>query len=70
MSNNNKENNSLKTKRIIWLIWLAILVISAYVIPYVFLDGVQRVTGAFLFWSIFALVAIGSTIRIISYWRD
>lgn len=65
-----KENEDLKKKRKIWLAWLTFLIISAYVVPYVFLDNVQRVTGAFLFWSIFALVAILSTIRIISYWRD
>ena len=66
----NKQDENLKKKRFFWVIWLLVLVISAYVVPYVFLDGVQRIKGAFLFWSIFALVAIGSTIRIISYWRD
>ncbi len=70
MSNSHNSDNNLTFKRWFWLIWLVILVLSAYVIPYVFIGGIVKITASFLFWTVFALVAIFSTIKIISYWRD
>ncbi|MGM0411089.1 MAG: hypothetical protein ACQEQF_10055 [Bacillota bacterium] len=62
--------NKLKKLRKKWILFLLILILSAYIIPYLFLTNIERVSGAFLYWIMFALVAIFSTIKITSYWRD
>lgn len=43
-------------KRLALLIGL--LVLAAVVVPYTFLRNVERLNGAFLFWTLFALVVI------------
>ncbi len=53
-----------------WLIVVAILVLSAYVVPYTLLSNVDAWYGSFLYWNIFALVAIVIIIAIIRKWRD
>lgn len=62
--------DKLKKLRKKWVLFLIILVLSAYVVPYLLLSNVERASGAFLYWILFALVAIFSTIKITSYWRD
>jgi len=42
---------------------VALLVVAAVVIPYTLLSNVQRVSGAFLFWTLFALVVIVLIVR-------
>lgn len=60
----------MKKLRINWIMWLIFLVSLAYIIPYLFIGGIGKVTASFLFWTLFAVAAILSTVKIISYWRD
>ncbi len=65
----NKMKN-LKKLRIYWILWFLILIVSAYIIPYQFIGGISKITASFLFWTVFAIFAIISTLKIITYWRD
>ena len=50
---------SLEKQRLAWVIVFVILVLAAFIIPFTpLLSGVTRVYGAFLFWSLFAIVVI------------
>jgi len=60
----------LNKKRIYWLVGLILLVLSAYIIPYLFIGDISRITASFLFWTVFAIIAIISTIKITGYWRE
>jgi len=53
-----------------WVIWFLILVLSAFTVPFFLLSNVVKVYGAFLYWGIFALVAIISVGIVASKWRD
>lgn len=64
------DNKDLSKLRKFWVLFLTILVLSAYIVPYLFLSDFETMSGAFLYWIIFALVAIFSTIRITKYWRE
>ncbi len=64
------KKDELKKKRIIWVIWLVILIISAYFVPFVLLRGINQVEASFLYWTVFAVAAILSTIKITTYWSD
>jgi len=64
------DKNKLKKLRKFWVSFLIILVLSAYIVPYLFLSDYETMSGAFLYWTIFALIAIFSTIKITKYWRE
>lgn len=64
------DKNKLSKKRLKWIIWLLALIISAYFVPYVLLRNVNQIEASFLYWTLFALVAIISTIKITTYWSD
>lgn len=64
------NKDELKKKRIYWIIWLLALIISAYFVPYVLLRNVNQVVASFLYWTVFAILAIISTIKITTYWSD
>lgn len=64
------DKKDLTRLRKLWVLFLTILVLSAYIVPYLFLNNFEKMSGAFLYWVIFALVAIFSTIRITKYWRE
>jgi len=64
------DKNKLKKLRKFWVLFLTILVLSAYIVPYLFLNNFKTINGAFLYWTIFALAAIFSTIKITKYWRE
>jgi hypothetical protein len=53
-----------------WVFIFFVLVLSAYVVPYMFLSNVASVYGAFLYWNVFALVAITLIIVVTNKWRD
>ncbi|KJR97513.1 MAG: hypothetical protein VR68_12555 [Peptococcaceae bacterium BRH_c4a] len=53
-----------------WAIWFFVIVLSAFTVPYYLLSNVAKVYGAFLYWGIFAIVAIISVGIITSKWRD
>ena len=52
-----------------WVIWFLVLVLSAFTVPFFLLSDVGKVYGAFLYWGIFAVVAIISVGVITSKWR-
>ncbi len=64
------DKNKLKKKRILWVVWLLALIISAYFVPFVLLRNVNQVEASFLYWTLFAVLAIISTIKITTYWSD
>lgn len=64
------KKDELKKKRFLWVLWLVILIISAYFVPFVLLRGVNQVEASFLYWTVFAIAAILSTIKITTYWSD
>jgi hypothetical protein len=54
----------------VWLSWFLFLFIVDFVIPFRFLNNVKRVTGSFLFWIVWILVAIISMFVIVNKWKD
>ena len=55
---------------IFWAVWFFILIISAVIVPFTLLSPVEKIYGAFLFWNIFAIIAIISVGNITRHWRD
>ncbi|KKM10446.1 hypothetical protein SY88_13695 [Clostridiales bacterium PH28_bin88] len=53
-----------------WAWVFAVLLLLAYVVPYTVLSGVQKFSGAFLFWTLFAVVSIACMVVITGNWRD
>jgi hypothetical protein len=62
----------LKMKRAFWawLSWFVLLFVADFVIPFHFLSDVKLVTGSFLFWIVWILIALISMFIIVSQWRD
>jgi uncharacterized membrane protein YhhN len=60
----------MRRKRWAWILWFGILLFLDYTLPYTVLSGVSKVYGAFLFWNLFALVAIASIGILLWKWRD
>lgn len=54
----------------VWAGVMLALVVSAFVVPYTLLFGVDAWYGSFLFWTVFALVSIGCIALIVRRWRD
>jgi len=55
---------------IVWLIWFLFLFLVDFIVPFAWLSTIQKVTGAFLFWIIWTLVAIVSMFVIFLRWRE
>jgi len=53
-----------------WATLFAIMVISAFIVPYALLSNITSFYGAFLFWTVFAVAAIAGVMVITSGWRD
>ncbi len=53
-----------------WAVFLVILMVLAYVVPYTLLTNVDAWYGSFLFWSIFGLVIIVANVFITIKWSD
>lgn len=53
-----------------WAWIFVLLVFLAYFVPYAVLSKVTKFYGAFLFWCLYALVAIGCMAAITGKWRD
>lgn len=60
----------MERRGIFWATVMAFLVLLAYVVPYTVLSGVDRWYGSFLFWTVFALVAIAAIWAMMASWRD
>lgn len=61
---------SLNRLRIGWALFFLVLVLSAFVVPFVFFSGLPKIYGAFLFWFLFALAASAGVGAITARWRD
>ncbi len=57
-------------RRRAWILLYGLLLVLAVVVPYTALAGIGRWTGAFLFWILFALVAVVAMVLITAKWRD
>jgi hypothetical protein len=53
-----------------WLSWFVFLFVVDFVIPFRFLSNVKLITGSFLFWIVWILVAIMSMFVIVIKWKD
>ncbi|MEW6081496.1 MAG: hypothetical protein AB1576_06945 [Bacillota bacterium] len=53
-----------------WSLWFFVLLLSAYCVPFIMMQHVQKASGAFLFWCVFALIAIFSIAKVTAGWRD
>ena len=53
-----------------WLIWFLFLFVLDFVVPFTWLSQVQKVTGPFLFWTIWTLVAVVSMFAIFLNWKE
>lgn len=60
----------MERRGLIWAGVMLALVVSAFVVPYTLLSGVDAWYGSFIFWVVFALVAIGVNAAIVGRWRD
>jgi uncharacterized membrane protein len=60
----------MRGKRWGWILWFGFLLLLDYALPYTVLSGAGTVYGAFLFWSLFGLVAIASMCVLLWRWRD
>ncbi len=54
----------------VWLVLLVLAIALAYGVPYAALSEVRSWAGAFLFWSVFGVVAIGLIARLVAGWRS
>lgn len=48
---------------------ICLLVAAAVVVPFALLSSVERITGAFLFWIVFALAVIALIVRATAGWK-
>ena len=64
------SHGATKKTSIIWLIWFLFLFLVDFIVPFTWLSQVQKVTGVFLFWIIWTLVAIVSMFVIFLGWRE
>ncbi|MGC8777524.1 MAG: hypothetical protein ACP5Q4_02465 [Candidatus Caldatribacteriaceae bacterium] len=46
-----------------------VLIFLAYLVPFTLLARVNRFWGSFLFWMVFALVALALLLRMMSTWN-
>lgn len=60
----------LEKRGVFWVGVMVVLVVSAYVVPYTVLSGVDAPYGSFLFWSVFGLAAIVVIAAMTWSWRD
>ncbi|CEP69188.1 Uncharacterized [Moorella glycerini] len=64
------EEKSLSHVRIGWVIWCCILVLSGFIVPFTLLSDVASAAGTFLYWAVYAIVAIISIFTMTRSWRD
>ena len=54
----------------VWVGWFIFLLIVDFLVPFQMLKNVPRVSGSFLFWIIWVVVAIISMFFIFLRWRE
>lgn len=60
----------MNKREIRWALFLVILMLLAYIVPYTMLRNVNAWYGSFLFWTLFALVIITINILVTRKWSD
>ncbi len=60
----------MKTVFKAWACWFLFLIAINFYVPYRLLHNVPRMSGSFLFWIVWILVAIVSMFVIFLRWRD
>lgn len=55
---------------VLWIAWFVFLLLLNFYLPFVVLVDVPNLSGSFLFWVIWVLVAIVSMFIIFLKWRD
>ncbi len=53
-----------------WIAWFLFLLLLDFVVPFFWLKNVPKITGSFLFWTLWVSVAIGSMFLIFLRWRE
>lgn len=53
-----------------WVAWFFFLLLLDFIIPFFWLKDIPKITGSFLFWTLWVSVAIGSMFLIILRWRE
>ena len=53
-----------------WIAWFLFLFLLDFLVPFIWLKNVPRITGSFLFWILWITVAIGSMFLIFLRWRE
>lgn len=62
---------SLERQRIFWALLFVVMILAAFIVPFTpLLSNLTKVYGAFLFWSLFALIVIFCLGVITARWRD
>jgi len=62
---------SLERQRIFWALLFVVMILSAFIVPFTpLLSNLTKVYGAFLFWTLFALIVIFCLGVITARWRD
>jgi peptidoglycan/LPS O-acetylase OafA/YrhL len=61
---------SLEQQRRFWVIFFTVIILAAFILPFYLFDDLPKIYGAFLFWCIFAVVAIIGVGVITSKWRE
>ena len=54
----------------LWVCWFVFLLVIDFIIPFTALKDVSKVTGSFLFWIVWIVVAIASMFVIFLRWKD
>lgn len=65
-----REVSNVERKGILWVAVVVALVMLAFTVPYTLLRGLDVWYGSFLFWSVFAAVAIAVNVLIMRGWKD
>ncbi|MDO9535335.1 MAG: hypothetical protein Q7J85_08400 [Bacillota bacterium] len=61
---------TLQGKRIFWFIFFLLIILAAFVVPFVFFSELPKIYGAFLFWCVFAVIAMLSVEIMTRSWRN
>lgn len=60
----------MERKEARWAWAIFIMMLLAYIVPYVLLSGVNAWYGSFLFWTLFAFIVIVFNIFMTTDWSD
>ncbi len=54
----------------IWVLWFSFLFTLDFIVPFSVLSDIPRLSGSFLFWIVWIIVAITSMFIIVIRWRE